>query len=53
LLALGKPLELFAYEKADHGFLAYTRPQYDPAAAKLAWKRTVEFLDKNLKKLPA
>jgi carboxymethylenebutenolidase len=51
LRARGTPVELFAYEKADHGFLAYTRPhQYDPAAAKLAWKRTVEFLDKNLKK---
>jgi carboxymethylenebutenolidase len=46
----GTPVELFAYEKADHGFLAYTRPQYDQAAAKLAWKRTVEFLDKNLKR---
>jgi carboxymethylenebutenolidase len=45
----GKPVTLFAYEKADHGFLAYTRPQYDKAAAELAWKRTVEFLNKNLK----
>ena len=45
----GTPVELFAYEKADHGFLAYTRPQYDPSSAKLAWKRTVEFLDRNLK----
>ena len=50
LKAQGAPTEVFLYEGADHGFLAYTRPQrYNPAAAKLAWERTVKFLQKNLK----
>jgi carboxymethylenebutenolidase len=44
-----RPVELFLYEKCDHGFLAYTRPFYNPDAAQLAWKRVVEFLSKNLK----
>lgn len=43
------PVELFLYEGADHGFLAYTRPFYRPDYAKLAWKRTIEFLGKHLK----
>jgi carboxymethylenebutenolidase len=44
-----KPVELFTYEGADHGFLAYTRPTYKPDAGVLAWQRTVQFLRKNLK----
>ena len=44
------PVEVFLYDKLDHGFLAYTRPFYDADAAKLAWMRTVEFLAKELKK---
>ncbi|MBI3410772.1 MAG: dienelactone hydrolase family protein [Planctomycetes bacterium] len=44
------PVEVFLYEKLDHGFLAYTRPFYNADAAKLAWIRTVEFLGKELKK---
>ncbi len=43
------PVELFLYEGADHGFLAYTRRFYRPDDAKLAWKRTTEFLGKHLK----
>ena len=43
------PVELFLYEGADHGFLAYTRPFYRPDDAKLAWRRTTEFLGKHLK----
>jgi carboxymethylenebutenolidase len=43
------PVELFMYEGADHGFLAYTRPFYRPDDAKLAWRRTTEFLGKHLK----
>lgn len=42
-------VEVYFYEQADHGFLAYTRPYYKPDAAVLAWKRTTEFLDKHLK----
>ena len=44
------PVEVYFYEQADHGFLAYTRPFYKSEAALLAWKRTVAFLDKHLKK---
>jgi carboxymethylenebutenolidase len=46
------PVEVFLYEGADHGFLAYTRhPEYNPMAAQLAWKRTEVFLDRYLKRL--
>jgi carboxymethylenebutenolidase len=50
LKAQKTPVELFVYEGADHGFLAYTRPpRYHPQAAKLSWERTVKFLDSQLK----
>jgi len=42
-------VELFTYEGADHGFLAYTRPFYKPEYAQLAWGRTIQFLQKYLK----
>jgi carboxymethylenebutenolidase len=38
----------FVYEGANHGFHNDTTPRYDEAAAKLAWKRTVDFFKKNL-----
>jgi carboxymethylenebutenolidase len=43
------PVDLFLYEGADHGFLAYTRLFYRPDYAKLPWKRTSEFLFRQLK----
>jgi carboxymethylenebutenolidase len=43
------PVDLFLYEGADHGFLAYTRPFYRPDYAKLAWQRASEFLLRQLK----
>lgn len=49
LRAQSTPAEVYLYEGADHGFLAYTRPYYKPDAAKLAWARVTEFLHKNLK----
>ena len=49
LRAQGTPVEVFLYEGADHGFLAYTRPYYKPEAAKLAWGRVTAFLHKHLK----
>jgi len=49
LKAQGTPVELRIYEDADHGFLAYTRPYYKPDLAKLAWARTVAFLQRHLK----
>jgi carboxymethylenebutenolidase len=51
LRSQGTPVELFLYEGAVHGFLAYTRhPEYKPDAAQEAWKRAVAFLDRYLKK---
>jgi carboxymethylenebutenolidase len=37
------------YEGANHGFHNDTTPRYDEAAAKLAWQRTLEFFNKNLR----
>jgi carboxymethylenebutenolidase len=48
LRAQSTPVEVYLYEGADHGFLAYTRPYYKPDAAKLAWSRTAQFLRKHL-----
>jgi carboxymethylenebutenolidase len=51
LRSQGTPVDVFLYAGADHGFLAYTRhPEYNPDAAVEAWKRTVAFLDRHLKK---
>ncbi|HEX8890760.1 MAG TPA: dienelactone hydrolase family protein [Pyrinomonadaceae bacterium] len=49
LKAQGTPVEVFLYEGANHGFLAYTRPFYKPDAAKLAWARATQFLHKYLR----
>ena len=42
------PYTAHLYEKANHGFHNDTTPRYDEAAAKLAWKRTLEFFNKYL-----
>jgi carboxymethylenebutenolidase len=39
----------YVYEGANHGFHNDTTPRYDEAAAKLAWKRTLDFFNKYLK----
>jgi carboxymethylenebutenolidase len=39
----------YVYENVNHGFHNDTTPRYDEAAAKLAWKRTVDFFNKNLR----
>jgi carboxymethylenebutenolidase len=49
LRAQGTSAEVFLYEGADHGFLAYTRRFYKPDAAKLAWTRTTRFLHKHIR----
>lgn len=41
--------EAFIYEGANHGFHNDTTPRYDEKAAKLAWKRTLDFFAHNLK----
>jgi carboxymethylenebutenolidase len=47
--AAGKTYEVHMYEGANHAFNNDTNTaRYDKAAADLAWKRTVDFLNKNL-----
>jgi len=46
----GVRYEAFKYAGTQHGFNNDTTPRYDAAAAELAWKRTVEFLDRNLRR---
>jgi carboxymethylenebutenolidase len=41
--------EQFTYAGAQHGFNNDTTPRFDKAAADLAWKRTVDFFNKNLR----
>ena len=39
----------YVYEGVNHGFHNDTTPRYDESAAKLAWQRTLEFLNKYLR----
>jgi carboxymethylenebutenolidase len=39
----------YIYPGTQHGFNNDTTPRFDEAAAKLAWQRTVEFFNKNLR----
>ena len=41
--------EGYIYEGANHGFHNDTTPRYDEANAKLAWQRTLDFFNKNLR----
>jgi carboxymethylenebutenolidase len=41
--------EGYVYAGANHGFHNDTTPRYDEAAAKLAWQRTLDWLNKNLR----
>lgn len=41
-------LPIYVYEGAGHGFSCDARASYNPEAAKLAWTRTLEFLDEHL-----
>lgn len=50
LEAAGTRYERHLYPGTQHGFHNDTTPRYDAAAAKLAWKRTVEFLDRHVRK---
>jgi carboxymethylenebutenolidase len=40
---------MYRYPGTQHGFNNDTTPRYDRAAAALAWQRTIEFLNKNLR----
>jgi carboxymethylenebutenolidase len=43
------PHEGYIYAGANHGFHNDTTPRYDEAAAKLAWQRTLDWLNKYLR----
>jgi carboxymethylenebutenolidase len=49
LKANNKKYEAFIYDNVNHGFHNNTTPRYDKAAADLAWKRTIDFFNANLK----
>lgn len=49
LKANGVKYRMHMYPGTNHGFHNDTTPRYDEAAAKLAWSRTVAFLNENLR----
>ena len=49
LKANGVKYQMYMYPNTNHGFHNDTTPRYDEAAAKLAWSRTVAFLNENLR----
>ncbi len=49
LTKYGKRYIMYMYEGANHGFHNDTTPRYDEAAAKLAWGRTIDFFNANLR----
>jgi carboxymethylenebutenolidase len=49
LKAANVPYTMHKYPGTQHGFNNDTTPRYDAAAAKLAWQRTVDFFNKNLR----
>lgn len=44
-----KKFTAYVYPGVNHGFHNDTTPRYDEEAAKLAWKRTVDFFNEHLK----
>ena len=49
LKAAGVRYERYLYPGTQHGFNNDTTPRFDAAAAKLAWQRTVDFFNRNLR----
>ena len=49
LKANGVKYEMYIYPGTQHAFHNDTTPRYVEAAAKLAWQRTVDFFNKNLR----
>ena len=48
LRLLEKDVEFHRYPGTEHWFFEADRPEYDPAAAALAWERTLAFLGDHL-----
>jgi carboxymethylenebutenolidase len=48
MMAAGRPMELYFYPGTRHWFMETDRPEYDPEAARLAWERTLGFLERQL-----
>lgn len=46
--AAGVDVTIYHYPGTAHWFMEEDRPEYDPAAASLAWERTLEFLKQSL-----
>ena len=46
----GGDCEIYVYAGAQHGFYCDERGSYDEASAKLGWQRSLDFLQKHLKK---
>jgi carboxymethylenebutenolidase len=49
LKEVGVRFQSYVYPGAEHGFNNDTTPRYDEANAKLAWQRTIEFFNKQLR----
>lgn len=49
LKAAGVKYQAYIYTGTQHGFNNDTTPRYDAAAAKLAWQRTIDFFNKELR----
>ncbi|MEA2640261.1 MAG: carboxymethylenebutenolidase [Chloroflexota bacterium] len=49
MTAAGKQFTYYVYEGAPHGFHNDTWADYAPAAAELAWDRSLQFLDRHVK----
>lgn len=45
----GVKYEAYVYPNTNHGFHNDTTPRYEETAAKLAWQRTVDFFNKNVR----
>lgn len=48
LKAAGKSYDIHWYDETQHGFHNDTTPRFNPEAAALAWKRTLDFLGQHL-----
>jgi carboxymethylenebutenolidase len=49
LKAAGVHYQAYIYPGVEHGFNNDTTPRYDEAAAKLAWKRTIDFFNQHVR----